>query len=456
LNPREAGTHARNTAETVEGNAGRWPAASGTDFPSGGVGRGMPLRTPPLRAVHADRGAKFTEFGGWDMPVEFGSIRTEHTAVRDTAGLFDVSHMGEIIVSGPDATALTDRLVTNDVAALDPGEAAYAAITDAEGIMHDDTVVYRLPEAELDRAAGAGPAFLFVPNAGHDEWAHSRWCDHRDEWGMEATVENATEDWAMFALQGPDAEAHLAAAAAGDAPALGRFELCGDTVAGVDCLVARTGYTGEDGFELLVPWSDAETVWTAFVGDGETADGDGDGASDAEADGDATDDGDEASEAAPDDEGAAAGGAGGVQPCGLGARDTLRIEAGFLLSGQDFDAEDEPRNPYEAGIGFVVNLDTEFVGRDALERVQAAGADEAFVGFRLIERGVPRHGYDITNTNGKVIGSVTSGTMSPTLDEPVGMGYVPVDYADPGTTVRVVVRGQQKKARVAPLPFLDD
>jgi aminomethyltransferase len=389
----------------------------------------MPLRTPPLRSLHADRGAKFTEFGGWDMPVEFDSIRTEHDAVRESAGLFDVSHMGEILVSGPDATALTDRLVTNDVAALDAGEAVYAAITDAEGVMHDDTVVYRLPEGETHRAAGEAPAYLFVPNAGHDEWAHSRWCDHRDEWGLEATVENVTDDWAMFALQGPDAEAHLRDAAAGDSPGLGRFEMAGDAVAGVDCLVARTGYTGEDGFELLVPWTEAETVWAALADsgsegdDGEAADGDTDV---------------------------------GVQPCGLGARDTLRIEAGFLLAGQDFDPEDEPRNPYEAGIGFVVKLGSEFVGRDALEQVEAEGVDETFVGFRLVERGVPRNGYDITNTDGKVIGTVTSGTMSPTLDEPVGMGYVPVDYADPGTTVRVVVRGQQKKTRVQTLPFLDE
>ncbi|WP_254829836.1 glycine cleavage system aminomethyltransferase GcvT [Haloglomus salinum] len=391
----------------------------------------MPLRTPPLRDLHADRGAKFTEFGGWDMPVEFGSIRTEHEAVREAAGLFDVSHMGEIVVSGPDATALTDRLVTNDVAALDPGEAVYAAITDAEGIMHDDTVVYRLPDDETHRAAGEPPAYLFVPNAGHDEWAHGRWCDHRDEWGLDATVENVTDDWAMFALQGPDAEAHLRDAAGGDSPDLGRFEMAGDAVAGVDCLVARTGYTGEDGFELLVPWGEAETVWTALVGP--------------------IPDGDE--DAVPGD---AAGADAGVQPCGLGARDTLRIEAGFLLAGQDFHPENEPRNPYEAGIGFVVKPDSTFVGRDALEQVDAEGVDETFVGFRLVERGVPRNGYDITNTDGKVIGTVTSGTMSPSLDEPVGMGYVPVDYADPGTTVRVVVRGQQKKARVQTLPFLDD
>ncbi|PSP99707.1 glycine cleavage system protein T [Halobacteriales archaeon QS_4_70_19] len=392
----------------------------------------MPLRTPPLRELHADRGATFTEFGGWDMPVEFDSIRTEHAAVRESAGLFDVSHMGEIIVSGPDATTLTDRLVTNDVAALDAGEAVYAAITDEDGVMHDDTVVYRLPADETDRAAAAAPAYLFVPNAGHDEWAHGRWCDSRDEWGLDATVENVTDDWAMFALQGPAALDHLAAAT--DAtPDPGRFEIVGATVAGVECLVARTGYTGEDGVELLVPWAEAGTVWTAFTGPVAAAD---DTEGEQPADGSAGDD--------------------RVRPCGLGSRDTLRIEAGFLLSGQDFHPEDEPRNPYEAGIGFVVKLDTEFVGRDALEGVEAEGVDEQFVGIRLVERGVPRNGYDITNTDGKVIGSVTSGTMSPTLDEPVGMGYVPTEYADPGTTVRVVVRGQQKKARVRTLPFLDE
>jgi len=358
----------------------------------------MPLRTPPLRELHADRGATFTEFGGWDMPVEFDSIRTEHAAVRESAGLFDVSHMGEILVSGPDATTLTDRLVTNDVAALDAGEAVYAAITDEDGVMHDDTVVYRLPADETDRAAAAAPAYLFVPNAGHDEWAHGRWCDSRDEWGLDATVENVTDDWAMFALQGPAALDHLAAAT--DAtPDPGRFEIVGATVAGVECLVARTGYTGEDGVELLVPWAGAGTVWTAFTGPVAAAD---DTEGEEPADGSAGDD--------------------RVQPCGL----------------------------------FVVKLDTEFVGRDALEGAEAEGVGEQFVGIRLVERGVPRNGYDITNTDGKVIGSVTSGTMSPTLDEPVGMGYVPAEYADPGTTVRVVVRGQQKKARVRTLPFLDE
>jgi aminomethyltransferase len=368
----------------------------------------MTERMPPLHGDHADRGAKFTGFGGWDMPVEFDSIHTEHEAVRESAGLFDVSHMGEIAVGGPDAETLLQRLVTNDVSTLSPGQAQYAMITDEDGIILDDTVVYNLPEGSAHDAE-----FLFIPNAGHDEQMFDRWVDHREEWGLDATVENVTDDYAMFALQGPDAEQHLLSAVADDQ----RTTVCGCskfqaevlTVAGVDCLVARTGYTGEDGFELVVPWDDAETVWSTFD----------------------------------------------CQPCGLGARDTLRIEMGFLLSGQDFHPEDEPRNPYEAGVGFTVKLDTEFVGRDALEGVEAEGVDQKLTGFRLVDRGVPRHGYDVTDIDGDVIGTVTSGTMSPTLDMPVGMAYLPVEYRSPGVNVYVSVRGESKKAQTRALPFLD-
>jgi aminomethyltransferase len=376
----------------------------------------MALRTPPLHAVHDERGAKFTEFGGWDMPVEFDSIRTEHEAVRTSAGIFDVSHMGEIEVSGPDAELLLDRLTTNDVAALDPGRARYSAITDEEGHIIDDTIVYRLPGGSRagdgdDRGASVTDAdYLFVPNAGNDEAMHERWTAHRDEWDLDAAVENATEQYAMYALQGPEAVGRAGDETDADLADLSRFSISQATVAGVDCLVSRTGYTGEDGVELLVAWGEAETVWRAFEG---------------------------------------------IQPCGLGSRDTLRIEMGFLLSGQDFDVESNPRNPYEAGIGSVVDLDTEFVGRDALAAVAEAGVDEEFVGFTLTERGVPRHGYDVVNPEDRVIGEVTSGTMSPTLDEPIGMGYVPTDYTDPGTTVRVVVRGQGKQARIETLPFYE-
>ena len=392
----------------------------------------MSDRRTPLHEVHEQRGAKFTDFGGWQMPVEFDSIREEHAAVRDSLGAFDVSHMGEIEVSGPDATALMNRLTTNDVAALGPGDSQYAAITDEEGVMLDDTVVYRLPDgieagegaaalAGLDRDLDAGsgdPAYLFVPNAGHDEQMTDRWTDYRDEADLDAAVANATADWAMLAVQGPDAADAVDDATPADRiVGLSKFEAAVAAVTGVDSWVARTGYTGEDGFELMLPTESAEAVWSAFVGED------------------------------------AAGPA--AQPCGLGARDTLRTEMGYLLSGQDFDPETEPRSPYEARIGFVVKLDTEFVGRDALEVQNEEGVDERFVGVRLLERGVPRSGYAVTDGDLTRVGQLTSGTMSPTLDEPIGLGYLHERYADPGTEVSVVVRGDEKRAEVVIPPFLD-
>ncbi|MDB2237207.1 glycine cleavage system aminomethyltransferase GcvT [Halorubrum ezzemoulense] len=393
----------------------------------------MTDRLPPLHDAHDARGAKFTDFGGWQMPVEFDSIRTEHAAVRESVGVFDVSHMGEIEVAGPDATELMNRLTTNDVRALDPGDSQYAAITNGEGVMLDDTVVYRLPDGtpagegaaslaalesdhggDLDAPSG-DPAYLFVPNAGHDGQMSDRWTAHRDEWGLDATVANATGDWAMLAVQGPDAADALDQATPRDRVVdLSKFEAAVAAVAGVESWVARTGYTGEDGFEVMCPAADAGAVWEAFVD-------------------------------APRE----------AQPCGLGARDTLRTEMGFLLSGQDFDPEGEPRTPYEARIGFVVKLDTEFVGRDALEVQKEQGVDEKFVGVRLSERGVPRGGYAVTDGDLTRVGKLTSGTMSPTLDEPIGLGYLHESYADAGTEVSVVVRGDEKRAEVVVPPFLD-
>ncbi|PHQ37442.1 glycine cleavage system protein T [Halorubrum persicum] len=389
----------------------------------------MSDRRTPLYGAHADRGAKFTDFGGWQMPVEFDSISEEHAAVRGSLGVFDVSHMGEIEVSGPDATALMNRLTTNDVTALDPGDSQYAAITNAGGVMLDDTVVYRLPDgieagegadalAGLDRDLDAGsgdPAYLFVPNAGHDGQLYDRWVDYRDGEGLDAAVANATDDWAMLAVQGPDAADALDEATPADRVAgLSKFEATVAAVAGADSWVARTGYTGEDGFEVMCPAGDAEAIWEAFV---------------------------DAPRAA--------------QPCGLGARDTLRTEMGYLLSGQDFDPESEPRSPYEARIGFAVKLDTEFVGRDALEAQKEEGVDERFVGVRLLDRGVPRHGYAVTDGDLTRVGQLTSGTMSPTLDEPIGLGYLHEHYTEPGTEVSVVVRGDEKRAEVVIPPFLD-
>jgi len=356
----------------------------------------MALRQPPI-----DHPAKQTDFGGWEMPVEFDSIRTEHAAVRGSAGKFDVSHMGQITVSGPDAARLLGRLTTNDVSSLDPGEAQYAAITDERGVMLDDTVVYNLPES-------ADEDYLFIPNAGHDGAAHDRFLAHREQWGLDATVTNRTEEYAMIAVQGPDSTDLLAGSTPVDLGDLSRFELAAGSVAGSEALVARTGYTGEQGYEVLCPWGEAAAVWEALD----------------------------------------------CQPCGLGARDTLRIEMGFLLSGQDFDPEDEPRNPYEAGIGFAVKLDTEFVGRDALEGVQIEGPEEKLVGLVLKDRGVPRHGYAVTTADGEELGHVTSGTMSPTLGEPIALAYLPREYVGEDRTVRVVIRDEPKKARTTTTPFL--
>jgi len=392
----------------------------------------MTDRLPPLHETHEARGAKFTDFGGWQMPVEFGSIREEHAAVRESVGVFDVSHMGEIEVAGPDATALMNRLTTNDAAALDPGDSQYAAITNDEGIMLDDTVVYRLPDgveagtgadalAGMDRdlaAADGDPAYLFVPNAGHDDQMTDRWVDYRDGAGLDATVANATDDWAMVAVQGPDAADAVDDATPADrVVGLSKFEATVAAVAGADGWVARTGYTGEDGFEIMCPSEAIEDVWSSFAGEG--------------------------------------GVEPAARPCGLGARDTLRTEMGYLLSGQDFDPDDEPRTPYEARIGFVVKPDTEFVGRDALERQREGGVDERFVGVRLLERGVPRGGYAVTDGDLTRIGHLTSGTMSPTLDEPIGLGYLRESHVEPGTEVSVVVRGDEKRAEVVVPPFLD-
>ena len=362
----------------------------------------MTLEAPPLRAVHEAAGATFTGFGGWEMPVEFDSIRTEHAAVRESVGRFDVSHMGELTVSGPDATELLQRLTTNDVTALGEGRGQYSMIVDEDGIILDDTVVYRLPAShEAD--------YLLVPNAGHDGQMHDRWGSHRDEWGLDATVETVTRDLAMFAVQGPDAAELVAEAGSEAVRDLSRFEMGAFDVAGADALVARTGYTGEDGLELLVPTADAEAVWSALE----------------------------------------------CQPCGLGARDTLRLEMGFLLSGQEFDPESNPRNPYEAGVGFSVALDTDFVGRDALAAVKSEGPAERLTGLMLEERGVPRAGYEVTDPGGDHLGTVTSGTMSPTLGEPIGLAYLPIEHRDPGTPVRVVVRDEPKEAGTRALPFLD-
>lgn len=357
----------------------------------------MSLRQTPLHRVHEERDARFTDFGGWEMPVEFTSIRDEHTAVREKIGIFDVSHMGQIEITGNDAMPLCQRLTTGDVSAIEPGEAQYTTVPREDGTILDDTILYRLTR---DR-------YLLVPNAGQDERITSRWIEYRNERGDDAEIANATADWGMLAIQGPDVAARLPVDFADLAP----MTITEVTIAGVSCWCATTGYTGEPGVELLVPWEETETV-------------------------DATIDG---------------------TRCGLGARDTLRLEMGFVLAGNEFDQNENRRTPYEARLGFAVALDTDppCLGCDALRTQQQNGPDQLLAGLRMEERGIPRHGYDITDGDGLTIGAVTSGTMSPTLGEPIGLGYVDASYADPGSTVAVSMRGTERRASIVTLPFLE-
>ncbi|MHC3437448.1 glycine cleavage system aminomethyltransferase GcvT [Natrialbaceae archaeon A-gly3] len=361
----------------------------------------MSLNEPPLYDVHRGAGADFTDFGGWKMPVTFDSIRSEHAAVRESVGIFDVSHMSEVVVSGPDATELMDRLTTNDVRSLDPEDAQYSCILNEEGVILDDVVVYRYPDED---------GYLFVPNAGSGEQMTERWSEYADEFGLSVSVENQTDSTGLVAVQGPDSVETVEAVTSDPVGELSRFSWRRTEIAGVECHVARTGYTGEDGYEIFFPASDSEAVWNAFED---------------------------------------------VQPCGLGARDTLRLEAGLLLSGQDFDPEDEPRTPLEAGLGFVVDLSKdEFVGQDALQDLDEAGVEERMVGIRIDERAIARHGYSIL-ADGTEIGHVTSGTMSPTLEAPIALGYVETPFAETGTAIEVEVRDEPVEATVVGQRFLD-
>ncbi len=335
------------------------------------------------------------------MPVSFDSIREEHRAVREGVGLFDVSHMGQLAVDGPDAETLLHRLIPSDVRGLEPGEAQYSCFLRSDGVMLDDIVVYDHPnESE----------YVVVPNAGHDEELYGRLREYAVRWSLDVSLENRTTETGMIAVQGPDAVERVDDEADEQIDKLEPFALEETSVGEVECLVARTGYTGEGGVEILFPGEDATAIDRLF-----------------------------------DD----------VQRCGLGARDTLRLEAGLLLSGQDFDPEDEPHDPFEADIGFAVDLDSgDFVGRSALEQTQKEGIDERIVGLRLEERAIARHEHQISS-GGAPAGQVTSGTMSPTLGVPIALGYVDAEFASSGTDLSISIRDRSVDATVVDTPFLE-
>jgi len=354
----------------------------------------------PLNDRHVALGARMIDFAGWLMPVQYAGILEEHRAVRERAGLFDLSHMGELFVEGPDAgAALAHALVTNPPALAD-GRAHYSMIVEADGGIIDDLIVYRL----------AADRFLVVANAGNARTVSDALAERLT--GFKAVLDDRSLATALVAIQGPRSVEIVAPLTDVDLAALRYYAIAEGSVAGIPGLVARTGYTGEDGFEVFVDTGRAVELWDALM---------------------------------------AAGVGQGLAPIGLGARDTLRLEAGMPLYGNELD---RTTNPYEANLGRVVKLDKpdEFVGRAALEKVARDGVARRLVGLVMRGRGIARHGYPV-HAGDRATGVVTSGTHSPSLGEAVAMAYVATADAAPGTMVDVEIRGQRIPAEVVALPF---
>jgi aminomethyltransferase len=346
------------------------------------------LQHTPLHDRHVAAGARLVPFAGWEMPVQYKGIREEHTAVRERAGVFDVSHMGEIETSGPDAEAFLQRVLSNDVTKLADGGAQYSVLCREDGGVLDDLFSYRL-----------GHRFLTVTNASNHERDLAWFQQHADD--FDVTLTDRLHDLAMLAVQGPDARGIVAAIAGGELPK--RFKTATLTVAGVErVLVCGTGYTGEDGVELIVPAEGATTVWDAVV-------------------------------------------AGGAEPAGLGARDTLRLEVCFHLYGNDLMEE---RGPIEAGLGWCCKEDTGFIGSEAVRAVREAGPDEKLAPFAITGQGIARQGNPVVGG-----GEVTSGTMSPSLGYAIGMAYLPAERSQPGTQIEIDVRGKTRTAEVREKPL---
>ena len=358
------------------------------------------MKQTPLHHIHVTLGAKLVPFGGYEMPVCYpAGIAAEHRAVREHVGVFDVSHMGEFEVTGPDRNAFVQQITCNDVGALKPGQAQYSAILTEQGTFVDDCLVYRFEDR-----------LMLVVNAANiaTDWAHIV----AQKRGANVRLRDISDATALLAVQGPGAEALLAPLTPVGVAMIPYYHFAeGKVAGGVQCFISRTGYTGEDGFELYCRASDAQTLWYALVG------------------------------------------AGRAEPCGLGARDTLRLEAGYPLYGSDIDTE---VTPYEAGLGWIVKLEkgAAFTGLAALKQQKLAGVKRRLVGFKVTEpKVVARHGYGVY-LDGTQVDVVRSGTVTPTANCAIGMTYLPAGEAKPGTRFTIDVRGKRVPAEVVTMPFV--
>jgi glycine cleavage system T protein (aminomethyltransferase) len=356
----------------------------------------------PLHTEHERLGATFTDFAGWQMPVRYSGDLAEHHAVRRSAGLFDLSHMGEIAVAGPDAGRALDHALASRLSAIRVGRAKYTLLCEPGGGVLDDLVVYRLGEHE----------YLVVANAANASQDLEALVERSSTFDVEVT--DRSSDTALIAVQGPRSEDILISVAPDDAAAIAELKYYaarGARVAGIEVLLARTGYTGEDGFELYVPARSAVALWRALVEAGEPH---------------------------------------GLTPAGLACRDTLRLEAGMALYGQELDVTTDP---HTAGLGRVLALDKSFVGRDALEKLSRLPPWRTLVGLAGSGRRAARNGCSVHAANGRTVGRVTSGALSPTLGHPVALAYVDAELTEPGTELTVDIRGHQQTYTVVPLPF---
>jgi aminomethyltransferase len=358
------------------------------------------LRRTPLYEEHEKLGARLVPFAGYEMPVQYRGVKDEHLAVRSRAGLFDVSHMGEIELRGREAGAVVDGLITNAAAKLEDGQALYTVACNPQGTILDDLIVYRL----------AADRWLVVCNASNRDKMVAHFAAQAKG---RCELEDASDRTALIALQGPKAFAILAADTGGAAlHELGSFRLRQLELFGIAAVAARTGYTGEDGVEIFCAAGDAAAMWRALM---------------------------------------EAGQAHGLQAAGLGARDTLRLEARLCLYGNDID---ETTNPIESGLGWTVKLDQgDFLGKDAILRIKREGPKRRLVGFEMTGRGIARHGYPLLDAAGAAVGICTSGSPSPTLGKNIGLGYLPAEMAAVGTELSVDCRGRRVEALVVKTPF---
>lgn len=359
---------------------------------------GVELKRTALYAVHKAAGARLVEFGGWEMPVEYAGITSEHLAVRTRAGLFDVSHMGEFDVRGREALALLQYVTSNDVSRLKDFQAQYTALMYPQGSAVDDCLVHRF---------AAGHYFLCVNAANTDK--DFDWIVRHNN--FDAVVRNVSAEYSQVALQGPKSEQILAQVTKADLAALRYYWFRPATCCGVDGILARTGYTGEDGFEFYFPPAESGRVWNELLEAGKPE---------------------------------------GLVPVGLGARNTLRLEAAFPLYGHELD---EQTTLLEANLGWICKLEKgDFLGRDVLQKQRQEGTTKKLIGFEMIERGIGRDGYNVL-VDGKVVGKVTSGSPAPFLEKNIGLAYVPTECAQVGRDIQIDIRGRLVGARQVTLPF---